>query len=209
MRKSPFRSLAFVATLPIFLGAGCAWQSDLDALQKEVNSQRSYIDKVATESAQGSKQSLDMATAALQNAERAANAAQKAGNAAEAANLTVAQMLAKPETAIYALEFGSNKSRVSYAMGRQLDSILNEWKGKAETIQIVGHADMSGSKAYNLALSQKRADQVKAALVRRGVPSSIVSAIGVGEKAPTVQTKDGRRLRANRVVVLKIVAKKV
>ena len=53
MKKSPLRFVALVMTLPIFLGAGCAWQKDLEALQKEVSSLR-------TESAASSKQALDM-----------------------------------------------------------------------------------------------------------------------------------------------------
>ena len=53
MKKSPFHFVALVMTLPIFLGAGCEWQSDLEALQKEVSSLR-------TVSALSSKQALDM-----------------------------------------------------------------------------------------------------------------------------------------------------
>ena len=118
----------------------------------------------------------------------------------------VARMLEKPTTAAYALEFGYNKSRVNFEMGRQLDAILNDWGRKATKFQLVGHADSVGPKEQNLVLARKRADEIKAALVRRGVASSIVSAIGVGEEAPMVQSEDGRRMRANRVVILTIVA---
>ena len=206
MKKSPFRLLAFVLILPIFLSAGCAWQWDLDALQKEVNSQRNYIDKVSNESALSSKQSLDMATAALKNAEQVANAAEKAGNAAETANLTLARMLEKPK--VYTLNFGFNKSQINYAMRRSLDQIINDWKGKATAIRVVGHADLVGSGKFNLALSRKRAAKVKAALVQGGVSPSIIEALGVGQKELAVQTKRGKRLLFNRRVVLTILPKK-
>ncbi len=206
MEKSRFRLLAIVLILPIFLGAGCAWQSDFEKLQKEVSSQRNYIEKVSRESALSSKQSLDMATAALKNAEQVANAAEKAGNAAEAANITLARMLEKPK--VYTLHFGFNKSQINYAMRRSLDELLSDWKGKAAGIRIVGHADLVGSNKFNLALSRKRANKIKAALVRGGVSPSIIQAFGVCEKDLAVQTKRGKRLRENRRVVLTILPKK-
>ncbi len=206
MEKSRFRLLAIVLILPIFLGAGCAWQSDLEKLQKEVSIQRNDIDKVTIEAALGSKRSLDMATAALKNSEQVANAAQKAGNAAEAANITLARMLEKPK--VYTLHFGFNKSQINYAMRRSLNEILSDWKGKAAGFRVVGHADLVGSNKFNLALSRKRANKVKAALVQRGVSSSIIQAFGVGEKELAVQTKRGKRLRFNRRVVLTILPKK-
>ena len=92
-------------------------------------------------------------------------------------------------------------------MRRKLDEILSEWKGKAAAFQIVGHTDMVGSKKFNLLLSQKRADEVKASLVGRGVPVSIISAIGVGQNTPAVQTGGGMPLQVNRRVVLTILPK--
>ena len=206
MKKSPIRFLAVVMMLPFFLGAGCAWQSDLEALQKKVSGLDTNINKVRADASLGSKQALDTATAALKNAERAANAAQKAGTAAEAANVRLAHMLAKPTE--YSVKFGFNKSQINYAMGRSLDKIISDWKGKAAAIQVVGHADLMGSKTYNLALSQKRANRIKAALVQRGVSPSIITAHGVGQDDLAVKTKRGKRLLENRRVVLTIVPHK-
>ncbi len=200
MKMSPLRFVTLVMTLPIFLGAGCAWQSDLVALQKEVSSLR-------TDSALSSKQALDMATEASQNAKRAAKVARRAVEAAEATNMRVVRQLQKPK--IFTLNFGMNKSHINYALGRRLDEILSDWRDKAATYQIVGYADMVGSKKFNLALSMKRASKVKAALVRRGVSPSMVSILGVGQNDPAVPTKPGKRLRANRRVVLTIVQKKI
>ncbi len=200
MRKSPFRFVALVVTLPIFLGAGCAWQSDLEALQKEVSSLREA-------SAMRSKQSLDMATEASQNAAQAANVARQAVKAAEATNMRVMHELQKPK--VFTLNFGMNKSVVNYALGRRLDEILSDWRDRAASYQIVGHADMVGSKKFNMVLSQKRANKVKAALVRRGVSASMVSVTGAGQKELAVLTKQGKRLRANRRVVLTIIQKRI
>ncbi len=107
----------------------------------------------------------------------------------------------------YTLPFGFNKSRVNLAMQRVLDSIIAHWKGKAAAFRIVGHADMVGSEKYNLTLSQRRADAVKRAMVERGVPASLVTAVGVGQKQLAVTTKRGQRLRANRRVVPTVLTK--
>jgi len=52
---------------------------------------------------------------------------------------------------------------------------------KLQRIRLTGHADRLGSDAYNLQLSQRRADAVKAHLVTKGVPSDTIEAIGRGE----------------------------
>ena len=207
MKKSTFRFVSLVVTLPIFLGAGCAFQSDLKALQQEVNSLRSNVNKVSADLALSSKQALDMATEASQNAGRAANVARQAVKAAEATNMRVMHELQKPK--VFTLNFGMNKSNVNYALGRRLDAILSDWRDKAATYQIVGYADMVGSEKFNLALSLKRANKVKAALMRRGVSASMVSTVGAGQKELAVPTKQGKRLRANRRVVLTILQKKI
>ena len=203
----PFRAFALALTVPAFLGGGCAWQSDLDALQKEFHILQGKLEK-------SNEQTLDTAMSASRTSEQAANEARRAAGLSEqavemarATNTRVARLFEKPESAVYTLEFGMNKSDVNFQMGRQIDDILKAWKGKAAAYQVVGHADMVGSKKFNLLLSQKRAQEVKAAMIRRGVSASLVRAQGVGEEVPAVSTKDGSRLRANRVVVVTVVPK--
>jgi len=47
-----------------------------------------------------------------------------------------------------------------------------------------GHADAKGSEAVNAAMSQERADRVRAALVEQGVPAGAVTARGFGTSRP-------------------------
>jgi outer membrane protein OmpA-like peptidoglycan-associated protein len=72
-------------------------------------------------------------------------------------------------------------------------------KGSAR-ITATGHTDTSGPESYNMALSLRRANAVKDALVREGVPAAAISVIGRGESNLLVQTGDGVREPQNRRV---------
>lgn len=71
-------------------------------------------------------------------------------------------------------------------------------RGGTARIVITGHADRSGSDAYNMALSQRRANAVRDALVRDGVPGNRISTTARGEAQPLVPTPDGAREPQNR-----------
>ena len=58
---------------------------------------------------------------------------------------------------------------------------------KLEVVLVTGHTDRLGSDAYNLALSQRRADAVRDYLVSKGVAKDKIETIGMGEKQPVVQ----------------------
>jgi opacity protein-like surface antigen len=76
-------------------------------------------------------------------------------------------------------------------------------KGSAR-ITATGHTDTSGPANYNMALSLRRANAVKDALVRDGVPATAISVVGKGETDPLVPTGDGVREPQNRRVVIVI-----
>ncbi len=65
---------------------------------------------------------------------------------------------------------------------------------------IAGYTDLSGTQQYNLALSKRRADTVKSALVKDGVPASAIDAKWFGEENPRVPTANGVREPQNRRV---------
>jgi outer membrane protein OmpA-like peptidoglycan-associated protein len=72
-------------------------------------------------------------------------------------------------------------------------------KGNAR-ITATGHTDKSGPENYNMALSLRRANAVKDALVRDGVPATAIAVVGRGESQPLVPTADGVREPQNRRV---------
>jgi len=65
-------------------------------------------------------------------------------------------------------------------------------------IRVVGHTDSSGSAAYNLGLSKRRAKDARDELVRQGVRSEIITSEGKGETELFVQTGDGVKEQLNR-----------
>ncbi|MDB5317618.1 MAG: outer membrane protein beta-barrel protein [Rhodospirillales bacterium] len=67
-------------------------------------------------------------------------------------------------------------------------------------IEVAGHADRSGTPAYNQGLSQRRANTVAAELVSRGVSREMISISAFGETRPLVPTADGVREPQNRRV---------
>ena len=76
-------------------------------------------------------------------------------------------------------------------------------KGNAR-ITATGHTDTSGTEAYNMALSLRRANTVKDALVREGVPATAVAVVGRGEQGLLVQTGPNVREPQNRRVEIVI-----
>jgi outer membrane protein OmpA-like peptidoglycan-associated protein len=68
----------------------------------------------------------------------------------------------------------------------------------ATGVAVVGYTDTSGSVAYNVRLSERRAKVVADALVGLGVSQSIVSVDWKGKSDLAVQTPDGVREPLNR-----------
>ncbi len=72
--------------------------------------------------------------------------------------------------------------------------------GAPVTIQVTGYTDHSGSPGYNQRLSERRANNVAAALSRIGVPRQQMAVGGRGENDNRVPTADGAREPQNRRV---------
>lgn len=54
------------------------------------------------------------------------------------------------------------------------------------TVTIEGHCDERGTREYNLALGERRAQAVKNVLVAMGIPASRISTISYGKERPAV-----------------------
>lgn len=67
-------------------------------------------------------------------------------------------------------------------------------------LEVAGHADRTGTPAYNLGLGQRRAQNVAAELVRRGVAREAITVTSFGDTGPLVATAADIREPQNRRV---------
>lgn len=77
-----------------------------------------------------------------------------------------------------------------------------------DAIKIIGHADDSGRKGYNNAISQYRAESVKNYLIRLGVPQRKLSITWVGALQPIARNDTDEGRAANRRVVVTLIKNK-
>ncbi len=92
-----------------------------------------------------------------------------------------------------------------FTVDRQYDDLVARYAAAAKAmprgrLTLEGHADERGSKEYNLALGQKRADAVDRALRRIGAPEARLEAISFGEEKPHGTCHEERCWSENRRV---------
>jgi OmpA-OmpF porin, OOP family len=97
--------------------------------------------------------------------------------------------------------FDFDKSDINAAGKAVIDFVLADAARRGTVnISVTGHADRAGSEAYNMALSLRRADAVRKALIAGGIPADAITVAGRGESEPAVPTPDGVKEQANRRV---------
>lgn len=86
-----------------------------------------------------------------------------------------------------------------------LDKVANVLTQYEKTyIDILGHTDNTGSDAYNMTLSQRRADSVATYLASRGVQRARMGVEGRGESQPIATNDTAAGRQANRRVEIKL-----
>src|SRR5260370_706701 len=76
--------------------------------------------------------------------------------------------------------FDWDRSNLSQQALTTIQQAANAFKTKGSArITATGHTDTSGPESYNMALSLRRANAVKDALVRDGVPSQAITVVGI------------------------------
>ncbi len=88
--------------------------------------------------------------------------------------------------------FAFDSANLSAAGRAKLDELVQSLSVSAAqaALNIIGYTDRIGSDAYNMELSQRRAQSVRNYLVQQGIPAASIHAEGRGNSAPLVQCDD-------------------
>lgn len=109
-----------------------------------------------------------------------------------------------PESVV---NFGFNSSNLTATAKTNLDKLAEVLLNNPDTnISIYGHTDSKGTDEYNKQLSEKRAAAVKTYLAGKGVASSRITTIGVGEAEPIASNETEAGRAKNRRVEFAITA---
>ena len=106
-----------------------------------------------------------------------------------------------PMPAPYIVYFGVDSTEIDHSEMIKIKQAFADFRlRKPSKIIIVGHADSSGGKRYNMELSRHRAAEVSNQLMELGVPREIIKRSRYGESAPLVSTSDNKLQSRNRRV---------
>ncbi len=126
-------------------------------------------------------------------------------NLAEAEARRVIKDLEKNGVATtYAILFAFNSAKLENSSKQMLNGIANYMKKTADlNLAVEGHCDIVGKQEYNMVLSQKRADSVKAYLVSKGVAAARLEPKGYGYSQPIADNLTAAGRAKNRRVVFR------
>ena len=103
----------------------------------------------------------------------------------------------------FTLYFIEGKDEFTEESRSVVDRILSDIASRpVPDVLVVGHTDAVGSDQFNDALGQQRAETVRAALMRLGIPAADIHALSRGKRALAVPTADGVAEPRNRRVVI-------
>lgn len=93
------------------------------------------------------------------------------------------------------INFATNKWDITSLAEEKLDVALSSLKNNPNVeVEIIGYTDNTGSRNWNMELSQRRADSVKDWFVSKGISGSRITTIGMGPDSPAApnDTEEGR-----------------
>jgi len=84
--------------------------------------------------------------------------------------------------------------------GQEILRRQSEWLRRYPNVSVTieGHCDERGTREYNLALGERRAQAVKNVLVALGIPSGRISTISYGKERPEIPHSDDTSYAQNR-----------
>ena len=105
----------------------------------------------------------------------------------------------------YAVYFDTDRATLSPELTATIAQAASAFKASGgRAVAVSGHTDTTGTPDYNLRLSQQRAAAVSNELLRDGVPTAAIAALGYGEQnlpVPTAANVPERRNRSVDIVI--------
>ena len=115
----------------------------------------------------------------------------------EIVNVTVAVSLG--------INFDTNSAKINDNEIIKFDKYVTYLNDVSKSnIILEAHTDSAGTEAYNLKLSEKRAQSAKEKLISMGINAERITAIGYGETKPLVLNNSSENMRKNRRVTARI-----
>ncbi|WP_452227184.1 OmpA family protein [Lacinutrix cladophorae] len=100
------------------------------------------------------------------------------------------EMITDTEVKLNSIYFEFNKSNITYQGASELDKLVTIMKEYPEMeILVQAHTDTKGSAAYNLKLSERRAQATIQYVISKGINKSRLSARGLGNSQPKIDCK--------------------
>ena len=131
----------------------------------------------------------------------AASAAKAQAEAAAAAEQQQLQDAAMSAGTVFYFDFDS--SSMTDAARMAVDAHIAVLLSNDDSVRLEGHTDERGTREYNLALGERRANAVRDYMVANGVPGYRVESISYGEENPVAFGSSEANWSQNRRVELK------
>ncbi len=108
---------------------------------------------------------------------------------------------------LQSVNFVTNSDQLTDVAKVRLDEIIPGLLGQPDLkVEIGGHTDSRGAKAYNLKLSERRAASVRSYLIAKGVNAANLTSHGFGDQQPIASNKTAEGQAQNRRVEFKVLS---
>ncbi len=210
------RIVLAIPVMAIALGGStaCATKKFVNTRVGEVNTKVDTLGRSVEETQERTRANEGRIGEVDQKAAAAGMTAAEARAAANAAGTKVDTLDAASKRLVYEVTLSEDKGNfrlkrveIPDEAKAEIDALVGTLKANPNGawIEIEGHTDATGGKAYNMQLGEKRAEQVKRYLYEQHqVPLHKMNVISFGEDKPVSdnKTRDGRA--QNRRVVIKV-----
>ncbi len=111
--------------------------------------------------------------------------------AADSASVETSGSYSQLDTVFY---FDFNQSTLKAEARAALTAHAARLQGSAGSVRLDGHADEKGTREYNMALGERRANAVRDFLIMQGVSATRFDVVSFGEERPVGSDAENRRV---------------